>query len=395
MRINTGYVKIGQTAKTLMHDVLESSKISNGKYVRQLEEMHARKHDVKHAICVGSGTEADYLAIRALKEKYGLPDGGEIVCPALTFISVANAIVLANMTPVFVDTDPFNMRYDDLEHKIDWKRTRAILAVHFGGLPLDMKRIRQISRMNGDIPIIEDCACAHGSMADGRMVGGFGDISTWSMYVAHIVTAGGGGIVGTNDDELADIIRSLRAYGRMCRKTCGCNECDVKCGGIQRFKYDLFGINSRMTEMEAVIGIDQMQIYDEIVRKRIDNFELLKHLLTLSGILPEKAQTFMQDFRAGFKMCPIFFPLVLTKEIDRTVVMHYLNSHGIETRPLYFSIPTQQQIYATHFQSNELFIEAERVGERGLYVGIHQGITQDDVGYIANKITLAIRKGLK
>ena len=397
MRINTGYIKIGPVAKKIMRNILRNSRVSCGKYVAYFEELYAKKHNVKYAITVGSGTEADYLSLLALKERGILKEGDEVIVPASCFISVANAVTLAGMKPVFVDTDPFNMNLDDLKDTIT-DRTKAIIAVHFGGLPLDMNYLKEIA---GDIPIIEDCACAHGTIANNQIAGSHGLLSTWSLYVAHIVSAGGGGVIGTNDDKLAKFIYSLRAYGRNCIcRPCIANTTGQRCkkrfsnGVDMRFLYNKIGINSRMTEMEAAIGIDQMEIYDEIIKKRVNNFLKLKQELIL--VIGQKIiTTFPHKKSPEYLVSPIFFPIILSDSINRNRVTAYLESKGVETRPLYACIPTQQPVYQNHFQAKEKFPMAEKMGKQGFYVGIHQGLTQEDIIFLAEQIVSAIEEAMK
>ena len=396
--INTGYVKVGETAKRLMKDVLDTSRISCGKYVSQLEKEYAKKHNVKYAITVGSGTEADLIALLALKEKGYFNYRDEVIVPATCFISVANAVIYAGLKPVFVDTDPFNMRLEDLEQTIT-DNTGAIIAVHFGGLPIDMEKILKIA---GDIPVIEDCACAHGTIANGKIAGSQGMLSTWSLYVAHIVTAGGGGVIGTNDDSLAELVYSIRAYGRSCTcQPCIANTLGQRCqkrfkdGKDMRFLCQRIGLNSRMTEMEAVIGLDQMEIYDNIINKRIDNFNVLNIKLHMNAGEFLFFNTFPNRNTEIFKTSPIFFPIVVPPSIDRDKVVAYLESKDIETRNLYACIPTQQRAYEFHDQSTESFPGAEILGNRGFYVGIHQGLSDKDIDYLAEQIPLAIKEGMK
>ena len=395
MRINTGYVKVGETAKNLMKDVLDSSRISCGKYVNQFEKIYAKKHNVKYAITVGSGTEADLIALLVLKETGVLKDGDKVLCPATVFVSVANAIVYAGLTPIFVDGDPFNMDLDEVKKTIDELDIKAIIAVHFSGLPLDMEKLKVIA---GSIPIIEDCACAHGAIANNKITGSIGLMSTWSLYVAHIVTAGGGGVIGTNDAKLAEMAYSLRAYGR----SCTCQPCIINInGGIctkrfkngvdTRFSYNRIGLHSRMTEMEAVIGIDQMEIYDEIINTRVANFTYLKDML--SDYIPKYFTTFPFTSKDGFKISPISFPVILADNIDRRRVVSYLEKVGIETRNLFCCIPKEpayKEICAE--RSDKEYKNASIIDKKGFYVGIHQGLTKDDLDFLIESIINALKE---
>lgn len=404
MRINTGYIKVGKTAKKIMKEILNTSRISCGKYVSEFEKMYAEKHNIKYAITVGSGTDADLLALYALKTltneghytEYGRVYSDEVIVPAISFISVANAVLLSGYKPVFVDTDPFNMDLEEVRTSIGID-TKAILAVHFGGLPLNMNMLKDIA---GDIPIIEDCACSHGSVANKRITGSHGLLSTWSLYTAHIVSAGSGGVIGTNDKLLADTIYSIRAYGR----SCICRPCIANITGDRcikrfqnekdmRFLYKRIGYNSRMTEMEAAIGIDQLEIYDEIVQKRINNFNFLKTLLIEKQNNNRYFTTF-PNLDNDYKTCPVFFPIVLADYFNRDKVVAYLEEKGIETRNLYACIPTQQPVYKNHFQYKEVFPNAERIGRQGLYVGIHQGLSNDDLEYIAEQFFKALKEAI-
>jgi perosamine synthetase len=218
---------------------------SGGHYVSRFEEEFARFCGVRKAIAVCNGTAALHLALAAL----GVGPGDEVIVPTLTFIATANAVTYTGATPVFVDSEPQTWNLDParVEEAIT-PQTRAILVVHLYGQPAQMEAIREIASRHG-LAVIEDAAEAHGAKIGERVVGGIGDIGTFSFFGNKIVTTGEGGMVVTDREDLSLLARQLRDHGMSTR----------------RYWHEIIGFNYRMTNLQAAVGVAQLERIDEIL----------------------------------------------------------------------------------------------------------------------------------
>ncbi len=234
-------------------DAVSSSWISsNGKYIDLFENEFANYLGVKHAIAVSNGTVAIHLALLALN----IGKGDEVIVPNLTYIATANAVSYVNATPVFADSeaDTWNINPECIE-KLITPKTKAIIPVHLYGNPCNMDKIATIAK-NHNLYIIEDAAEAIGSQYHGKKTGSFGLISTFSFYGNKTITTGEGGMVATNDDELASKIRLFKGQGMSFTK---------------RYWFDVIGYNYRMTNMQAAIGHAQMERINDLVNAKRQN----------------------------------------------------------------------------------------------------------------------------
>lgn len=202
-RIGVGTITIPETAKRNVMEVLDTGRLSYGPFLKRLEEEFSQMHDVKFGIVSNSGTSALHVALQALKEIHGWDDNDEVLVPAVTFVATANIVLHNKMKPVFVDVEKeyYGLDPEKIEEKIT-SRTRAIIPVHLFGLPCEMDAILKIAKKH-NLKVIEDsCETMYGRY-NGRMVGSFGDIACFSMYVAHLLVTGVGGINITNNPEYA------------------------------------------------------------------------------------------------------------------------------------------------------------------------------------------------
>ena len=248
MRIKFGDLKIGDEAKKRIQKSLDKNWATQGENVKEFEERFAKQFGYKHAIAVSSGTDACIAACATLYE-YGANRGDEIIVPATTFSATANAVLAAGFKPVFVDieVETLNINPDLIEEKVNDK-TIAIMPVHLMGKPCAMEQILKIANKY-DLKIIEDCCEAHGAKYKDKYVGTIGDMGCFSFYVAHIVVCGEGGLVSTNDDNIAELLRSIRSHGR-------------PFGSIY-FDFQRFGLNLRMNDLTAAIGVEGIMNFDK------------------------------------------------------------------------------------------------------------------------------------
>lgn len=363
MRIKFGDLKIGDTARKYIQEALDRNWISEGENVRKFEDEFSRKFGCKHAIAMSSGTDADIVACASLYD-LGAKRGDEIIVPALTFVASANSILAAGFIPRFVDikVETLNIDPDKIEAAIN-EKTRAIMVVHLMGKPCDMDTISAIARKY-NLTIIEDACEAHGATYKGKVVGSIGDMGAFSFYAAHVVVAGEGGVLVTDDDHIADVARSVKSHGR-------------PFGNIY-FDFQRIGFNSRMNELTAAIGIEGLEQFDETFKKRKANFykllELTKDLAGYFHFLKE------EDFET---VSPHAFPLVLKdRKYDRDKLYKYLESSGIQCKTLFGSLPTEHRAFDFLNYKYGQFPNSEYVGDNGLHFGIHQYLTEDDLYYI-------------
>ncbi|UCE27769.1 MAG: DegT/DnrJ/EryC1/StrS family aminotransferase [Candidatus Coatesbacteria bacterium] len=386
-KITVGTVSVGEHGKKLVLDALNRGRISGGKFVDEFEKAFAVYHGLKYGVAVSSGTDADAVAVATLHDR-GAHRGDEIVVPALTFISVANAVLHAGFVPVFADIDRRTWNIDPASvERVLTSKTRAILAVHNFGRPAAMDELVDISSSQ-NLMLIEDAAEAHGARYRDRLVGTVGAMGTYSFYVAHILTTGEGGMVITDDDELAGLLRSLRAHGRACDcRICVLNTESAYCplrykygdDTDIRFHFERVGFSSKMNEMEAALGIEQVEYMDEIVEKRRENLFYLNEALS-----PYRKFLELFEEEEHEKISPLCYPVVLTEDapFERFELTVFLEQRGVETRPMFGSIPTQQPSYSWMGYAPGDFPAAEYVGSRGFYIGCHQNISRDDLDFV-------------
>jgi dTDP-4-amino-4,6-dideoxygalactose transaminase len=386
-KIPFGTITITDKAKELILEALETKRISSGRLVREFEKKFAKLYNVREAVAVSSGTDADALALAVLYD-YGAKRGDEVIIPALSFVATGNAVLHAGFTPVFVDIDrkTLNINSDLIEQAIT-EKTRAIMPVHLMGKPADMDSINEVASRH-NLFVIEDAAEAYGAEYKGKMVGSLGHMAAFSLYVAHIITTGEGGIVLTNDEDKAAILRSLRSHGRACKcETCISNTTSGYCAKRFdnpaktdiRFVFERHGFSSKMNELEAAIGLGSLDYYDEIVQKR------RKNLYAMTGVL-EKYSDYMYTIHEEEyeKIGPHAFPIILKKSapFTRDEFVIHLEKNGIDSRNLFQSMPTQCAGFKFLGYKLGEFPESEYIADYGLHIGVHQDINNDQIEYL-------------
>ena len=364
-RVPFGTVSVTEEARRLIDDALDKKLVTRGRYVAEFERLFAQLFGAKEAVAVSSGTDADALSLAVLYD-YGAQRGDEVIVPALTFIATGNAVFQAGFKPVFVDVkrETLNMDVDKIERAITAK-TRAILPVHLMGKPADMDRIMEIARRH-KLYVVEDAAEAHGAEYKGKLIGSFGDMAAFSLYAAHIVTTIEGGIVITNNPQMAEALRSLRNHGM-----------------VNKFDFNRIGFSAKMNEIEAAVGIGNVKIFQDILGRRRRN---LLYMI-------EKFQRFDRYFitvkeEAGEKIGPHAYSVILREGLpfSKDEMVAYLDHAGVDSRNLFFSIPTQCPSY--RFLGYHLgdFPEAEYCGNNGFHIGIHQDIELPQLDYVVEVV---------
>lgn len=337
---------------------IESGWISSeGPQVTEFEERFSARVDRRFGVAVCNGSAALDLAVSTLK----IGSGDEVIMPTFTIISCAAAVVRAGAKPVFVDCDPvtWNMDHRSLEAKITAK-TKAILVVHIYGLPVDFDPILAIARKHG-LQVIEDAAESHGQTYRGRACGSFGDVSIFSFYPNKHVTTGEGGMLLTNDPNLAERARYLR---NLCFEP------------GRRFVHEELGWNFRMTNLQAALGLAQLERLDEVIRRKRRIGELYTdRLRDVRGLqLPSERTDFAENHYWVYGVV-----LDESISIDAAEAMKRLAIEGIGTRPFFWPMHEQPVFRNQGWFLEELYPVSERIARRGFYLPSGVGLTETQI----------------
>lgn len=355
--------------KKYLLECIETGWISSeGPFVKKFEEQFAARVSRKHGVAVCNGTAALDAAVEALH----IGPGDEVIMPAFTIISCIGQIVRAGARPVLVDSDPvtWNMDVSQIEAKIT-PRTKAIMVVHIYGLPVDMDPVLEIAGCYR-LKIIEDAAQMHGQMYKSKPCGSFGDISTFSLYPNKHVTTGEGGMVVTDDEQLAEDCRSLR---NLCFQP------------GKRFVHERLGWNLRMTNLQAALGVAQLERLNEFVRrKRRMGGRYNEFLAGLTGVQLPLAKT------AYAENIYWVYGLVLGDErgIDAEEVMRRLAEKGVGTRPFFCPMHMQPVLQRMGFFAGERYPVAERLYLKGFYIPSGMALTEEEIEESAAKVKEAL-----
>ncbi|MCG3175492.1 MAG: GDP-perosamine synthase [Candidatus Omnitrophica bacterium] len=386
LKVPIGHIHVSPKARRYVLDVLRTGRLSYGPYTRRFESRFARMHGARFAVTSSSGTVALQIALAALKEVHGWPDGSEVLVPATTFIATSNTVLYNNLRPVFVDIDPVHYGLDAsrMERHIT-RRTRAVIPVHLFGQPADMDPILAVARKH-KLSVIEDSAETMYARYKGRWVGTLGDIGCFSTYIAHLLTTGVGGINTTQDPELAIILRSLMNHGR---DSIYLNIDDDDRTGHRkmrlivkkRFSFVRLGHSARTTELESALGLAQLEeSFVRDIRIRRANASELTRLLS-----PLEDRMQLPSIRPGCEHSFMVYPIVLRRGTRKDRIVEGLERRGIETRDLMPLL--NQPVYRRLFKLDAREYPVSRwLLESGFYVGCHPGLGQPHLRAIASTL---------
>ena len=354
----------GNTLRYVTH-CIETNWISSiGAYVIKFEEQFAARCGVRCGVATSNGTTALHLALATL----GLGPGDEVIIPTFTMIATANAVAYTGAEPVFVDSEPvtWNMDVGQAQAKVT-ARTKAIIPVHTYGHPVDMDPLLALARQH-DLYVVEDAAEAHGAQYKGRPAGSMGHCAAFSFYGNKIISTGEGGMVVTDDQEIADVARNLR---------------DHAFSKDRHFWHQYRGFNYRMTNVQAAIGLAQVEQFDELVGSRIRHAQHYNRLLAhVPGITlpPETPQVTNVYWMYGILVGDEF-------GLTRDELRQALAQQGVETRT--FFVPMHLQPVYFHEHRGESYPVAENLCRRGLYLPSSSSLTEQQVEYVAAQIRKA------
>lgn len=337
---------------------------SEGPFINKFEQQMASYVNRKYGIAVANGTAALDITIQAL----GITKGDEVILPSFTIISCATAIVRTGAIPVLIDADPitWNMQINQIQEKIT-NRTKAILIVHIYGLPVDMDPVLDIARRH-NLFIIEDAAEMHGQTYKGNPCGSFGNLSTFSFYPNKHITTGEGGMIVTDDPKLAERCRSLR------------NLCFQE---KKRYVHDEIGWNYRMSNLQAAIGLAQIERIEQHVQKKREMGRLYNELLkNISWI-----QTPLAKIEYAENIYWVY-GIVLHDflNVDNDEIMSKLRARNIGTRPFFWPMHEQPVLKRMGLFMNESYPIAERIARKGFYLPSGLTLTNDNIEYIVNSL---------
>jgi perosamine synthetase len=363
-RIPVAQPKLNGNERKYVLDCLDTSWISSaGKYITQFEEEFARFCGVRHAIATNNGTTALHLALVAL----GLEPGDEVIVPTVTYIATANAVRYCGATPVLVDVCPDTMNIDpaQIEAKIT-PRTRGIIPVHLYGHAADMAAVNDIASRH-NLFVLEDAAEAHGAEYRGAKVGGLGKCAIFSFFGNKIVTTGEGGVITTNDAELAAKLRLYRGQGMDPQR---------------RYWFNVVGYNYRMTNIQAAIGVAQM----ESIETALDERQTLAAWYN-EALAPLEAHIVLPKQESWAKHVYWMYNIFLREgdEARRDAVMLALDGMGIETRPVFHPMHVLPP-----YKEDGSYPVADIWARRGINLPTHQCLTREDVQRIADSLKRAL-----
>lgn len=321
---------------------------SRGHFVTDFEEAFAKYIGVNYATGVCNGTVAIHLALVAL----GIKEGDEVIVPTFTYVASANPIKMVGATPVFVDSvkESWQMDPEDIKRKITSK-TKAIIAVHLYGHPCDMVSIMNIAKEH-DLIVVEDCAEAIGSEIDGKKIGSFGHVACFSFFGNKTITCGEGGMVMTNDAAL---------YEKCCH---------YKAQGVSKTReywHDVLGYNYRMTNIQAAIGLAQLEKVEEKVAKKEQLGQWYQKYLKDTPLVVHTPQP---NVRHTYWMCSV----LARDEEERVSLRKYMAENGIETRPTFPTIHKMPM-----YDVKETFPVGEDLSVRGINLPSYPALTEGDI----------------
>lgn len=357
--------KLGEKERKYVLSCLESSWISSkGEFIEKFEEDFSEYCGARYGVATSSGTTALHLALATL----GVKPGDEVIIPSFTMIATANAVVYTGANPVLVDSETrtWNIDVNKIREKITDK-TKGVIVVHTYGHPVDMKPILDLAEEHC-LHVVEDAAEAHGAEYRGQKVGALGELGCFSFYANKIITTGEGGMIVTNNEELAEKARMLR---------------DQAFEREKRFWHRYIGFNYRLTNLQAALGVAQMEKIDQFVEIRRRNAWLYNSLLKdVDGItLPPEADWAKNVYWMYSLLIEDSF------KMNRDKLMEYLAEKGVETRNFFYPIH-KQPVYSRRYKG-EMYPVAEELSRRGMNLPSGNTLQKEQIEYVVECIVSA------
>ncbi|MCD7781129.1 MAG: DegT/DnrJ/EryC1/StrS family aminotransferase [Methanosphaera sp.] len=340
-------------------EVLKSGMLAHGPRVEAFQKEFSNYVDADYGVATSSGTTALHTVLLAC----GIKPGDEVITTPFTFAATANSVLYSQATPVFSDIDPvsFNLDPEKIEEKITDK-TKAILPVHLYGQPADMDPIMEIAQKY-DLRVIEDAAQAHGAMYNNKKIGSIGDMGCFSFYPTKNMTTGEGGMVTTNDADLAERAGMIRSHGES-----------------KRYEQSLLGYNYRMTDIAASIGLVQLKHVDEFNTKRNENAKYLNE-----GLSDVEGVTTPEIVDGNYH---VFHQYTIRVSSKRDEFKDYLNDHEVGTGVHYPIVLYKQPYYSAAGFSGDCPV-AEECASQVISLPVHPSLTQDELDTVIETVKAA------
>ncbi|MFL6513224.1 MAG: DegT/DnrJ/EryC1/StrS family aminotransferase [Nitrososphaera sp.] len=362
---------IGEEEKREVICVLEENALTTaardgGKRVRDFESLMKNYLKIKHVVSVNSGTSALYAALLAA----GINPGDEVLSPSFTFVATANAVVAAGGRPIFVDIkkEDYTMDASDLKAKIT-QRSKVVVPVHLYGHPCDIDEIGELAEKNS-LHLIEDACQSLGSSYKKKQTGTLGTMGCFSMYASKVLTAGEGGAIATDNDDLADKLKMIRNHGM-----------------VEGYDTRMLGLNLRLPELSAAVAKMQMQKLDKLLQIRRRNADLLSKLLFTSS---EKYEVKMPEETADKRFNWYLYTITLQHERDKVKNALVQNSVGAT---VYYSPPVHKMpLYARIASETKKLPVTEWCADHVLSLPVHPYVTEADVSHIADSLKSVVEE---
>lgn len=350
---------LGKEEKDAVMEVLDSGFLARGRQVELFEEEFARYIGVKEAVATSSGTSALFVALKAL----GVQGGHKVVTTPFTFVATASAIVQCGGVPIFCDVDreTFNLDPECLEKILQREKdVKGVILVHLYGLPCEMEAILALKDRYGFF-LVEDCAQAHGASYRGKKVGSFGEAGTFSFYPTKNMTTGEGGMVVTDNRELAERCRMLTNHGSK-----------------KRYYHEILGYNFRMTDIAAAIGRVQLKRLEEANEKRRRHAAFYtREFLSLS---PQIIPPYVPEGRV-----PVFHQYTIKVQEKRDELLAFLRHAGVGCE-VYYPVPLHRQPFLREMVGEESFPVAEDLTDRVLSIPVHPQLGEDELRTVVSLV---------
>ncbi|MBI4386853.1 MAG: lipopolysaccharide biosynthesis protein RfbH [Elusimicrobia bacterium] len=386
-----------ETDMTTLADACMDFWLTAGRFAQEFERRLAKRVGGSHAVLANSGSSANLLAVSALtSDTLGdkrLKPGDEVITLAASFPTTVNPIVQNRLVPVFVDIrlPTYGIDVEMLEQAVSDK-TKALIVAHTLGNPFDLDAVVRFAQRHG-LWLIEDCCDALGSTYEGRPVGGFGDLATYSFYPAHHITMGEGGAVATSNARLKRLLESFRDWGRDCwcdpgkDNTCG-KRFDWQLGDLphgydHKYTYSHLGYNLKVTDLQAAIGVSQLAKLDAFIETRKRNFQQL-----YTGL--KRFEEFLILPEACPHADPAWFGLPITVReeapFSREDLTHFLEADKIGTRLLFAGNITRQPSFKdVPYRVVGELADTDRVMRGSFWIGVYPGLSNEMIAYILER----------
>jgi len=376
--------------------------LTTGRFNEEFEKRLGKFLGVKFVITTNSGSSANLLALSSLtSEQLGeksLKPGDEVITVAAGFPTTVNPILQNNLIPIFIDVQiPSYVIDENLIEENITKKTKAIMIAHTLGNAFNIKKITDIARKH-NLWLIEDCCDALGTTYDEKFVGTFGDLSTLSFYPAHHITMGEGGAVLTNNPQLKRIVESFRDWGRDCYCPTGkSNTCgkrfewklgDLPFGYDHKYTYSHVGYNLKITDMQAAIGLAQLDRLPEFIKIRKENFELL-----YSGLSSFEKFLILPSSSENCKPSWFGFPITVKDNIpfSRESLVNYLASKLVDTRPIFAGNLIKQPYFKNKiFRTSKTLSNTDKIMNQSFWIGVFPGLSKDMLEYTIKQFEIFI-----